>query len=341
MTADPAAPLDLAQIEHLYRTLIHPVLFGSSPGRESNPTLVLLGGQPGAGKSQAGARLITEHDGMVAVTGDDLRIFHPLYRELTTDQPERAPAFFAATTREWVRATIQSSLEERRSLLLEGTFGDPDITLATADRFRQAGFRVRVVAVASPRVVSIVTIASRYLRDRKLGNPARFTRLSAHDRGYDGTGRLIAALDASPGVDRVTILSRSGTILFDQSRGKDEADVFGGARSALATGRDPESWGARSTMELLGELKQITAYAIAAGEMTPQTAELLIEAHNLALVDVTPRLSIDTDSPQARFIHQAITEQLVALRRAAASLESAPPVAVVETARDPSGPTLS
>lgn len=340
MTADPPAPLDPAEIEHVYQTLIHPILFGASPGGEPTPTLVLLGGQPGAGKSRASARLLTEHDSMVELTGDELRIFHPEYRQLTTNRPEQAPAILAETTREWVRAAIKSSLEERRSLLLEGTFGDPEVTLSTADRFRDAGFRVRIVAVASPRVLSVVTVASRYLRDRKLGNPARFTRLSAHDRGYEGTARLLGSIDSPDSVERVTILSRSGSVLFDLARDPGGAVSFSDAVSALSVGREPASWGARSTMELLGELKQITSYATAS-DLTPETFELLIEAHESALVDVIPRLSIDADSPQARFIQQATAEQLVALRRAIPQPDPAAAVAPAEPTRDLGGPTVA
>lgn len=337
--AEAALPITPEQIEEIYRTLIRPIVFGGTADGEHAPTLVLLGGQPGSGKSRASARLLWEHEGMVALSGDDLRIFHPHYRNLVTNQPEQAPTILAEATRDWVRAAIQSSIEERRSVLLEGTFGDPELTLATADRFRAAGFRVQVVAVACPRVLSVVTAASRYLRDRKVGTPARFTRISAHDRGYDGTTRLIGSLGSHAAVDRVTILSRSGSILFDQSRDPDGVAGFGDAGSALRSGRDPESWGARSTMELLGELKQITSYAIAAGDLTPPTEELLMEAHSLALTDVIPRLSVDAHSPQARFIQQAITEQLVALGRAASQPNAASAVVGVEATRDPAGPT--
>jgi hypothetical protein len=78
-------------------------------------------------------------------------------------------------------------------------------------------------------------------------------------------------------------------------------------------------------MELLGELKQTTSYAIASAQLTPETAELLIEAHQLALSEVVPHLSVDADAPQARFIDQAVTEQLVALRRAVAPKPQAGP----------------
>lgn len=330
MPTDPTAPLTPPEIDEIYRSLIRPTLFDGFPGGESEPTLILLGGQPGSGKSRASARLLAEHSAMVALSSDDLRIFHPHFRELVTDMPEQAGEVLAEATRPWVRAILQDSLAGRHSLLLEGTFGDPKVTLATAARFRDAEFRVRVVAIASPRVLSLVTAASRYLRDHKANSPARFTRLSAHDRGYDGTTRLIESLDASAPVDQVTIISRNGNILFDHGSDiETQPDALKGAIDALRDGRQPASWGARSTMELLGELKQITAYARSSGLLTTDTAEVLIKANELALTEVVPNLSVDQDSPQARFIQQAVSEQLVALRR-----EAAP------EAPDPSGRSL-
>jgi UDP-N-acetylglucosamine kinase len=326
VTTEPT-PVTPDEIDEIYRSLVQPTLFDGSPGEESAPTLVLLGGQPGSGKSRASTRLLAEHQGMVALSGDDLRIFHPHYRELVQARPEQAGELLAEATRPWVRASLQDSLAERRSLLLEGTFGDPNVTLATAARFREAGYHVRIVAIASPRVLSLVTAASRYLRDRKATLPARFTRLSAHDLGYDGTSRLIESLDATAPADQVTIVSRNGNVLFDRLRDSETLpDAFNGAPVALHEGRHPTSWGARSTMELLGELKQITAYATTSGHLTTDTASLLIEAHVLALAEIVPNLSIATDSPQARFIGQAVSEQLVALRRNATPAEPVSPV---------------
>jgi UDP-N-acetylglucosamine kinase len=315
MPPDPT-PIPPEELERIYRTLIGPFLFDSSASDSgSAPTLVLLGGQPGAGKSRAGARLTAEHGGPITpLSGDDLCVFHPDYRRLISANPEQAGPVLAEATSAWVREAIQDAFENRHSLLLEGTFGDPTTTVATAARFNQAGFQVRIVAIASPRVLSIITAASRYLRDLRAGAPARFTRLSAHDRGYEGTARLVESIDPATPADRVTILSRNGRILYDHHAQSDVSPD--GASAALRDGRQPTSWGARSTMEVLGELKQITAYAIASGHLTDDVAELLVEAHSLALEDVVPRLSIDADSPQARFIRQAVTEQAITLRRA-------------------------
>lgn len=318
MAGEPA-PLSAEELADLYREVVGPILFNDVPDGQAEPTLLLLGGQAGAGKSRLTGRILEQFDGMAALTGDDLRVFHPDYRTLISSQPQQAGAVLAEATRAWVRAALDDALNARRSLLLEGSFGDPDVTLATAARFREAGFRVRVVAIASPRVLSLVSAASRYLRNLNAGNPARFTRLSAHDRGYQGTERLIDIVAATAPVDSVTVYSRNGQALFDhtESDGQGDAHVFADAKAALYQGRHPESWGAVSTMGLLGELKQITGYATASGQLTQEIVELLEAAHEQALSDVVPNLSVAADSPQAQFIQQALTEQLVALRRAA------------------------
>lgn len=317
MAGEPA-PLSPEQLADLYRTVVGPILFDDVPGGQAEPTLLLLGGQAGAGKSRLTGRILEQFDGMAALTGDDLRVFHPDYRTLITARPQQAGAVLAEATRAWVRSALDDAVDTRRSLLLEGSFGDPDVVLATAARFREAGFRVRVVAIASPRVLSLVSAASRYLRNVNAGNPARFTRLSAHDRGYLGTERLIDTVAATAPVDAVTVYSRNGQPLFDHTQpdGQGDANPYADAKAALQQGRHPESWGAVSTMGLLGELKQITGYATASGQLTPEIVELLEAAHEQALSDVVPNLSVATDSPQARFIQQAVTEQLVGLRRA-------------------------
>lgn len=304
-------PLTSDQLDDTYRTQIRPLIFHDAPTNDSEaPTLILLGGQPGSGKSRVSARLVAEHN-IVSLSGDDLRIFHPDYHRLIETDPENAGPALAEATRVWVRAAIQDAFDNQCSLLLEGSFGDPDVTLSTAERFQDAGFHVRIVAVASPPVLSMITAASRYLRSRAARTPARFTSLAAHNRGYDGTTRLVdlAAVNSSAG--RITIVSRNGSSLFDDLPAPD-----GSASEALSLGRRPETWGARSTMELLGELKQITNFAIETRNLGAGVAGLLAEAHRLALEDVIPRLSVNPDSPQARFIQQSVTQQSDVLRRA-------------------------
>ena len=159
MAGEPPA-LDPEQLANLYREVVAPIVFDDVPDGQAAPTLLLLGGQSGAGKSRLTGRILEQFDGMAALTGDDLRVFHPDYRTLITAQPQQAGAVLAEATRTWVRAALDDAVTTRRSLLLEGSFGDPDVTLATATRFRQAGFRVRVVAIAAMVALIVAMVAA-------------------------------------------------------------------------------------------------------------------------------------------------------------------------------------
>ena len=48
----------------------------------ATPTLVMVGAQPGAGKSRSMTRVLTEYPGAIPVIGDDFRAFHPSYDDL-------------------------------------------------------------------------------------------------------------------------------------------------------------------------------------------------------------------------------------------------------------------
>jgi predicted kinase len=150
-----------------------------SPSPET-PLLVLLGGQPAAGKTNAqDAVMAANRDaGLVPVTGDDLRQFHPDYLALARNNPLAMPAATAAVSGGLVRLALDHAVKHRFSVLLEGTFRDPQMVTATARRFAEAGYRVEVVAVATPAAVS---------------------RLSAEQRSLGPPGWRLRPVDATAG----------------------------------------------------------------------------------------------------------------------------------------------
>lgn len=73
-----------AQLREIFERDIRPELdaLGASSREEPTLLLVLVGGQPGAGKSKAISRIEAQHPGIVEVIGDDLRNFHPTTTDL-------------------------------------------------------------------------------------------------------------------------------------------------------------------------------------------------------------------------------------------------------------------
>lgn len=183
------------------------------------PMLVFLGGQPAAGKTQAQNAILDEHitDDLVEVTGDDLREYHPDYLRLARDEPLRMPSATAPISGGLVSRALDHALEHRYSVLLEGTFRDPRMVATTATRFADAGYRVEVVAVATPAAVSRLSTEMRSLSG---GYPkvGRWTPPAAHETALKHSPEVVAALERLPQVLRVQVFSREH-LLHTNTRG--------------------------------------------------------------------------------------------------------------------------
>lgn len=207
-----------AWLAHVFtREARDPLFDGHQPGREW-PVLVLLGGQPAAGKTQAQRTILAEHpdDDLVEVTGDDLRRYHPDYDRLAREQPFLMPGATAPVSGGLVRLAVEHAHKRRYSLLLEGTFRDTGMVTGTAARFADAGYRVEVAAVATPAVVSRLSAEMRSLAG---GSPriGRWTPPAAHESALEHSPGVVAALEALPQVDRVQVFSRE-PLLYDNTR---------------------------------------------------------------------------------------------------------------------------
>lgn len=182
------------------------------------PLLVLLGGQPAAGKTRAQQVVLREHaaDDLVEITGDDLREYHPDYARLADHAPLAMPAATASVSGGLVSLALDHALAHRYSVLLEGTFRDAGMVTATATRFAEAGYRVEVIAVATPTSASRL---SAEMRSLDAGYPAvgRWTPPQAHETALAGSAGVVAALEALPHVQRMRVFSRK-RLLFDNSR---------------------------------------------------------------------------------------------------------------------------
>ncbi|WP_341976051.1 zeta toxin family protein [Microbacterium sp. LWO13-1.2] len=279
-----------------------------------DPTLVLLIGQPGAGRSRSTGQLIAEHGADVAaLNADDLGAFHPRFLELAASRSPEASAALSRATAGWVRDCVRFARENHRSLLLEGAFQDPSIALATAARFAAEGFATRIVVVASRRAESLMCVVSRYLREVHAGAPAQYTSLAAHDRGFTATRSLVPAIEESAAVDRLTVLGRGGRVAFDAQRAG-ATDAFAGADAALAAAQSARMSRLDAT-QWLSELHHVTDFATSRRDLSRGVTESLVELHAIALDELIPELHVPTGGKFAMVMAQKVSARLELLRR--------------------------
>jgi hypothetical protein len=152
----------------------------------------------GAGKTRATEEVLREYPHAVTqIVGDDLRAFHPAYEHLLTNAPALMPDATAQASGAWVRMSIDYALENRHSIIVEGTFRRPDVTMSEARHFHDAGFSTHVVALAVPAPVSRLSTLQRYADGIRQSGQARWTPLEAHEAGFEGTPRTVAAAEHS------------------------------------------------------------------------------------------------------------------------------------------------
>jgi predicted kinase len=208
-----------AWLERVFAAEARADIFGARRPAVGVPLLVLLGGQPAAGKTTAQRAVLAANPdaGLVPVTGDDLREHHPDYPELAADGPLEMPGATAGVSGGLVKLALDHALAGRYSVLLEGTFRDTGMVEATARRFAQAGYRVEVVAVAAPAAASRLSAEQRCLADQE-GQLGRWTPPGAHEAALAASSQTVAALEALPFVSRVQVHTR-GRVLYDNQRG--------------------------------------------------------------------------------------------------------------------------
>lgn len=258
----PGSELTQEELRAIFRRSIQPeleVLRGSQTNTE--PTLVLVGAQPGAGKTRTVGRAQQDHAGAIAVVGDDLRVFHPDYVRLMREEPLRMPEVTAQAAGAWARMSSDYLRERQASVVFETTFRQPDAVVATAKEFRDAGYRVEVRALAVPEAVSRLGVLSRYaeqVRDQGVG---RWTPQAFHDVAAEQMPKSLERVIAEGHVDRVLVVDRAGRAVYTADIEATAASSPGArdgaeARTAVDAGRRIETLDSEAARTWLGTFER-------------------------------------------------------------------------------------
>ena len=234
MTRREAASYGLpaALLEETFQHIIVPdYLLRSGPEPQQHPEVVLLGGQPGAGKSTTAFQLqrqFADRGGLVCVTCDDFRPFHPDYERLLMERPADMAGVTRPAARWWQDRAADYLRTHRYNTLLESAFRDPDSVLATARDFQNAGYQVHVSALAVPAAVSRLAIIERFARQVETAGTGRWTTMASHEADYLGTEEVLRLAQSSPSVSRISLWTRDG-LVYDNRR--DRAGAWASAET--------------------------------------------------------------------------------------------------------------
>ena len=154
MAEDQASgPLSPERNESIFRNDILPDYLPETMRQAGRPRMILLGGQPGAGKT---AVLIASHVELdeagttIRIVGDDLRSYHPQFRAFQQQDPETASQFTQLDAGRWTEQLLAAAVDRKVNIVFETTMRTPENVARVIGMARAGGYDIEARALNLP-----------------------------------------------------------------------------------------------------------------------------------------------------------------------------------------------
>lgn len=148
-----------------------------------NPQAFILGGQPGAGKSESARRILDRLGGnALFINGDDFRKLHPEYKRIQKEYGANASEHTGSFAGEVVERIIDLCVNKRVNVIVEGTFRTTETPIKTLKKFKDAGYKTHVLIQTCDKKLSWKSCIERYEEGKRVDpQNARMTPKEHHD----------------------------------------------------------------------------------------------------------------------------------------------------------------
>ncbi len=180
----------------------------------SRPIAVILGGQPGAGKSALIAtyksKLKSEYNIDAVINNADFyRFCVPGSYRIAEDFPESASRITDPVVKMMRKNLMEESIAQGQSIIIENTLGDTIVV----DKMRESNVHdIWLALMAVPREESLLSDFERYIKMKESADIARLVSIEAHDKRFNALDKIAVKLE------------NEGVRTLVHSRGKTEND---------------------------------------------------------------------------------------------------------------------
>ncbi|WP_434321261.1 zeta toxin family protein [Haemophilus influenzae] len=182
---------------------------------QEKPIGILLGGQPGAGKSH-GTKVIRErlNGNVIVINGDEFRPYKQGYKELYEQHGKNLANHTGDFSNRMIQKVRDEAIKNRFNFIIEGTFRDVKVPLSELDRFKEHGYKAEVVICTCPKEVSWQSTIMRGDEDLKKGHIPRYVSKESHDIIVNNLAKNVKTVFESGKLSSLEVYSREGK-LFD------------------------------------------------------------------------------------------------------------------------------
>ena len=158
-----------------------------------NKTLIIVGGQPGAGKTRLLPIAKMElKNNVVLVDFDELKAFHPNYPEVCSLYNEDAHRILHSDANKVKNKILDRLIAENYNVIYEGALRDTEGFIEFATKFKEKGYAVKLDILAVPKLESYCSEILRYALSLVQQITPRWVNKNAHDAAYEGVTRTVS-----------------------------------------------------------------------------------------------------------------------------------------------------
>lgn len=202
--------------EQIFRERIVPELLSNAVPQQY-PVLILLGGQPGIGKSSTKGAI---HEALAGVGGaldfsaDLMRPYHEKFTDLLRGDERVLRDLDTAIDQDvrlWVDKALAYTINRRVNVIFDSNLANPSRAHTITSQFTAAEYETEVMFVAGASALSRLGVLQRYQRQIESQGVGAYCPPEIHDRNYQGVLDTAGLIDIGEiMVDAVHVYRRGG-----------------------------------------------------------------------------------------------------------------------------------
>lgn len=190
---------------------------------EQNPIAILLGGQPGAGKSFGTLEMSKRLNfNLLVINGDEFRPYHQYYHEIYQLYGKDASKYTSEFTGKMVQRVRNEAIKHRFNILIEGTFRTADIPLNELENFRREGYQTAVLICTCPKEISWKSTLKRAEEQAKNGIQPRYVPKAHFDLVVSSLAENARAVLEQGQPDSFEVYSRTQKLFDSKTESADQ-----------------------------------------------------------------------------------------------------------------------
>lgn len=197
------------QFEEYKKNVIMTLTTGVQPAEKQKEILMIIGAQPGAGKSRLSAAINEElKKNVVKVDFDELRALHPFYQEVCASHPEIVHRILQFDTNDVKKEVLKFLIEKGYNVIYEGALRDTQGFIDFTKDFKENGYNIKLNVMAVPELESYGSAFVRYAVALMTNRIPRWVEKNLHDASYEGVINTVKAFDEQNIADDIRIFVR-------------------------------------------------------------------------------------------------------------------------------------